>query len=95
MALTLLVVNMRSSFLRITVGFAATHACIIRQRCPRWNKSISALGNPEPWRQAFYEAERLPLESEGSLFRLVFYNPNFPALFSRNKLPSRIYRRTI
>ena len=23
------------------------------------------------------------------------YNPNLPALFSRNKLPSRIYRRTI
>ena len=25
----------------------------------------------------------------------MFHNPNFPALFSRNKLPSRIYRRTI
>jgi hypothetical protein len=24
-----------------------------------------------------------------------FYNPSFPALFSRNKLPSRMYRRTI
>ena len=23
------------------------------------------------------------------------YSPSFPALFSRNKLPSRIYRRTI
>ena len=30
-------------------------------------------------------------------FQLVprVYNPNFPALFSRNKLPSRMYRLTI
>jgi len=26
---------------------------------------------------------------------IYLYDPNFPALFSRNKLPSRIYRRTI
>jgi hypothetical protein len=28
-------------------------------------------------------------------FGSLVYNPSFPALFSRNKFPSRIYRRTI